>query len=223
MSYKVIITGGTGMVGEGVLIECLAHPDISEVLSVSRKPCGIKHPKLKEYLVPDFMALKDGDPHFKDYDACFFCAGVSSVGMKEAEYTHITYQMTVHFAHVLQSLNPLLTFIYVSGAGTDSTEKGRVMWARVKGRTENTLAGMGFKKVYNFRPGFMKATEGQKHVLKLYNYLSWLYPVLKTVLPNGTSTLKQVGLAMINSLSRGYDKQVLTVKDIKELAKPAHT
>jgi uncharacterized protein YbjT (DUF2867 family) len=217
MDYKIIITGATGMVGEGVLLECLSHPRVSALLSVSRKPAGISHPKLKEYIVPDFLGLKEDDENMKGYDACFFCAGVSSIGMKEAEYSRITYDTTIHFARVLLHQNPQMTFIYVSGSGTDSTEKGRVMWARVKGKTENTLAAMPFKKVYNFRPGFMKLTPGQKNALKLYKYVGWLYPFLKLVLPNGTSTLKQVGQAMINILIKGSDRQVLEVKDINKL------
>ncbi len=136
MNYKVIITGATGMVGEGVLIECLAHPQISEVLSVSRRSTAMSHPKLKAYLVPDFLSLKEDDGNLNSYDACFFCAGISSVGMKEAEYSHITYDTTIHFAKVLLQQNPQMTFIYVSGKGTDSSEKSRFMWARVKGKTE---------------------------------------------------------------------------------------
>ena len=175
------------------------------------------HPKLKEYLVPDFLSLKEGDENLKGYDACFYCTGVSSVGMKEAEYSRITYDTTIHFANVLVQQNPEMTFIYVSGAATDGSEKGRVMWARVKGKTENALAKMPFKKVYNFRPGFMKPTPGQKNTLKMYTYIGWMYPFFKTVFPNSTSTLKQVGRAMINSLINGPDKQTLEVKDIKQL------
>ncbi|MES2381599.1 MAG: NAD-dependent epimerase/dehydratase family protein [Bacteroidota bacterium] len=217
MSYKVIVTGATGMVGEGVLIECLAHPQVSEVLSVSRKSNGMTHPKLKEYLVPDFLSMKIDDENVRGYDACFFCAGVSSIGMKEEEYNRITFDTTVHFAKVLLQQNPQMTFIYVSGASTDSTEKGRQMWARVKGKTENTLAQMPFKKVYNFRPGFMKLTPGQKNALPLYKYIGWMYPILKAIFPNSASTLAQVGQAMINSLIIGSDKQILEVRDINEL------
>lgn len=217
MNYKIIITGATGMVGEGVLMECLAHPQITEVLSVSRKPNGMSHPKLKEYLVPDFLSLKEDDEHLKGYDACFFCAGVSSVGMKEPEYTRMTYDTTVHFAKVVLHQNPQLTFTYVSGAGTDSTEKGKSMWARVKGKTENALLSMPFKNVYNFRPGFMKLTPGQKNALKAYKYFAWLYPFLKVVFPNGVSTLKQVGQAMIKSFINGSDRSILEVKDINKL------
>jgi hypothetical protein len=218
MNYKVIITGTTGMVGEGVLIECLDYPQISEVLSVSRKPTGMSHPKLKEYIVPDFLNLKENDEQLKGYDACFYCAGVSSIGMKEAEYSRITFDTTIHFAKVLLHQNPEMTFIYVSGGGTDSSEKGRLMWARVKGKTENVLSGMPFKKVHNFRPGFMKATPGQKNTLKMYKYVGWMYPFLKIVFPNGTSTLKQVAQAMIKCLTIGSNKQILEVRDINELS-----
>ena len=216
MEIKIIITGATGMVGEGVLLECLANPHVSEVLSVSRKSTAMSHPKLKEYLVPDFLSLKDDDKNLRGYDACFFCAGISSVGMKEAEYSRITYDTTVHFAKVALQQNPQLDFIYVSGSGTDSSEKGRLMWARVKGRTENALSKMPFRKVYLFRPGFMKLTPGQKNALKIYKYIGWMYPFLKLVLPNGTSTLKQVGQAMINSVVTGSDKQILEVRDINK-------
>jgi len=217
MAYKVIITGTTGMVGEGVLIECLAHPQISAILSVSRKPCGIKHDKLQEYLMSDFLNLANNDENLKGYDACFFCAGVSSIGMSEVDYTRTTFDVTVHFAKVLLHENPNMTFIYVSGASTDSSEQGRSMWARVKGRTENTLAMMPFKKVHNFRPGFMKLTAGQKNAVPLYKYFAWMYPLLKLISPNSVSTLQQVGRAMINTLTVGSDKQIMEVTDINAL------
>jgi nucleoside-diphosphate-sugar epimerase len=191
MNYKLIITGATGMVGEGVLLECLAHPRVSEVLSVSRKSNGMKHPKLKEYLVADFLSLKNDDEKLKGYDACFFCAGVSSIGMKEDDYSRITYDTTLHFANVALQQNPNMTFIYVSGASTDSSEKGKIMWARVIGKTENAL--------------------------KAYKYFAWMYPILKALVPDRVSTLKQVGLAMMNALIIGSDKQILEVKDINEL------
>lgn len=215
---KIILTGATGMVGEGVLLECLAHPEVEHVLCVSRKPTNRSHPKLKEYIVADFLVLKEEDANLKGYDACFFCAGVSSLGMKEAEYTRITYDITLHFAQVVQRQNPQMSFIYVSGAGTDSSEKGRVMWARIKGRTENDLLKMPFKQLYNFRPAFMKATPGQKNLLPMYRYIGWLYPLLKAIWPNAVSTLRQVGLAMINATLKGYPKNVLEVRDIKALA-----
>lgn len=217
MNFKIIITGTTGMVGEGVLLECLADPRITEVLSVSRKPNGRSHPKLKEYIVGDFLNLKEDDAKLKGYNACLFCAGVSSIGMKEADYSRITYDTTIHFAKMVLQQNPQMSFVYVSGAGTDSSEKGQSMWARVKGRTENALAQMPFKKVYNFRPGFMKLTPGQKNALKMYKYLGWMYPFFKLVLPNGTSTLKQVGQAMINCVINGEGKEIMEVRDINKM------
>jgi len=219
---KVIITGATGMVGEGVLLECLEHPAIDQVLIVNRKPYRgkqPKHPKLKECIVPDFLDLDGVASQLTGYDACFYCAGVSSAGMSESEYSHITYDVTMHFARTLASLNPAMTFIYVSGALTDSSEKGRVMWARVKGKTENALMRSGFRNVYNFRPGFMKATPGQQNIKWYYNLIGWLYPLLRVFLPNQVSTMRDVGLAMINSVLKGYPKQVLEIRDINELAK----
>jgi uncharacterized protein YbjT (DUF2867 family) len=214
---KIIITGTTGMVGEGVLFECLAHPQITEVLSVSRKPSGVTHPKLKEYIVPDFLALQENDEKLKGYDACFFCAGVSSVGMKESEYTRITYNTTLNFAKAVNP-NPQMSFVYVSGSGTDSSEKGKLMWARVKGKTENDLMKLPFKQVFAFRPGFMIATEGQRNVLKYYKYISWLIPVMKLVFPNIINSLRQVGQAMIYAARYGYEKNVVEVKDITILS-----
>jgi len=217
MSYKIIITGVTGMAGEGVLLECLSHPEILEILAVSRKPIGKSHPKLKEYLIPDFLQLPDDDNRLMGYDACSFWAGISSIGMKEPVYSRITYDTTIHFARAILKQNPGMTFIYISGAGTDSSEKGRVMWARVKGKTENALTKMGFKKVYIFRPGFMKLTAGQKNALPMYKYVGWMYPFFKFILPNSTSTLAQVGRAMINSLITGSEKTILEVRDINKM------
>lgn len=151
---KVVITGVTGMVGEGVLLECLEHPNIREVLSVSRRPSGRVHTKLKEYIVPDFLSLLENDEKLTGYDACFYCAGISSVGVKEPTYRQVTYDTTMAFAKALNP-NPGMTFIYVSGAGTDSSEKGRIMWARVKGKTENELMQLPFKQSIGFRPAFM--------------------------------------------------------------------
>lgn len=214
---KIIITGTTGMVGEGVLIECLEHP---QVTSVSRRLTGFTHPKLKEYIVPDFLSLKEHDERLKGYDACFFCAGVSSVGMKEAEYTLITYDMTLNFAKAVNP-NPRMSFVYVSGGGTDSTEKGRAMWARVKGRTENDLMKLPFKQAFAFRPGFMESTDKQRNISQYYKYISWLFPVIKIVLPNIITTMSQVGQAMIYAAQFGYEKNVVEVKDIRILAERA--
>lgn len=219
MEMKVIITGATGMVGEGVLIECLKHPDVKQVLMVNRHSFDFKHPKLKECIVPDFLQLDGFNDQLSSYDACFYCAGISSVGMDEAKYSLITYDTTMHFAQKLVALNPAMTFNYVSGALTDSSENGRVMWARVKGKTENSLMKLPFKKVYNFRPGFMKATLGQKNIKSYYKYIGALYPLLRILFPNQVSTLREVGLAMINTILKGSSTQILEVKDINALGK----
>src|ERR1700744_361980 len=196
---RAIVTGATGMVGEGVLIECLQHPEVEAVLGINRKPCGVTHSKLKEIIHKDFFDLSAIEGQLAGYNACYFCLGVSSVGMKEPEYYKLTHTLTLNVAQTLSRLNPGMTFCYVSGASTDSTEKGKSMWARVKGKTENDLAKLPFKQVFAFRPGYMKATEGQKNTPSLYKYLGWLYPVFKILTPNMTSTLAQVGQAMINA------------------------
>ena len=207
------------MVGEGVLHECLQHPDVDRVLIINRKPSGMTHPKLKEIVHSNFHDLSVIEDELKPYNACFFCLGVSAVGMKEAEYYHLTYELTLHVAETLLRQNPDMTFCYVSGSGTDSTEKGRQMWARVKGKTENDLMAMPFKKVYAFRPGYMQPTKGLKNTLSWYKYMAWLYPALRFLFPSFVTTLKELGLAMINVVKYDYEKQVLEVKDIVKLAK----
>lgn len=219
MGIKVIITGATGMVGEGVLLECLAHPEIEKVLIVNRKPSGFSHVKLKECIVSDFFKLDEVTAELTGYDACFYCAGISSNGMKESEYSYITYDTTMHFANTLIHFNPNMIFSFVSGSHTDSSEKGKVMWARVKGKTENALLKLAFKKEYNFRPGFMKPTKGQKNVKGYYKVISSMTPLLRLIFPNQISTMKEVGLAMINSALIGYPTQILEIEDIKKLAK----
>jgi hypothetical protein len=216
---KAIITGSTGMVGEGVLLECIHHPDVESVLAVNRRPCGVVHLKLKEIIHTDIFDLLPIESGLSGYNACFFCAGVSSVGMKEPEYTRITYDLTISFAETLSKLNPDMTFCYVSGAGTDSSEKGRIMWARVKGKTENDLMKLKFKDVYAFRPAFMKPNEGQKNAPAFYKYILWLYPVLHSLFPQFFGTLSDVGRAMISCAVFGSAKKVLEARDIAELAK----
>ncbi|SEJ63534.1 hypothetical protein SAMN05216327_114206 [Dyadobacter sp. SG02] len=211
---KAIVTGTTGMVGEGVLLECLENPDVESVLMINRRPLGMTHPKLKEIVHKDFHDVSPIENQLKGYNACYFCLGVSSVGMKEPEYRRITYDLTMHVAEVLSRQNPDMTFCYVSGASTDSTEKGSLMWARVKGKTENDLRKLPFDQVFAFRPGMMKATKGQKNLPTLYKLLGWLYPVVKAIFPNGASTLTQVGKAMIHVTKYGYDKNILEVEDI---------
>jgi nucleoside-diphosphate-sugar epimerase len=214
---KAIITGATGMVGEGVLLECLNHLDMEQILVINRKPGGVSHPKLREIIHKDFFDLQPIEQQLSGFNACFFCLGVSSVGMREEEYKHITFDLTLNVARVLVELNPQMTFCYVTGAGTDSSEKGRSAWARVKGMTENALLRL-FKHAYMFRPGFMKATRGQKNVKSYYRYIAWLYPIGRTLYPAGFCTLQEVGLAMIKAAGKGYAKQILEVKDIVALA-----
>jgi len=216
---KAIITGATGMVGEGVLHESLHHPAVESVLVINRKPCGVTHPKLAEIIHTDFYNLSAIESQLSGYNACFFCAGVSSVGMKEPEYTKVTYDLTMGFAKTLSRLNPDITFCYVSGAGTDSTEKGRMWWARVKGKTENDLMKLPFKAAYNFRPPFMLPTKGMKNTLPYYKYVTWLYPIARPIFPNYFITLKELGLAMVNSVLFGNERKVLEAKDIVELVK----
>ncbi|MEI7498898.1 MAG: NAD-dependent epimerase/dehydratase family protein [Bacteroidota bacterium] len=216
---KAIITGATGMVGEGVLHECLQHPDVESVLVINRKPCGITHPKLREIIHADFFDLRPIESQFSGCNVCFFSAGVSSVSIKEPEYTRITYVLTMGFARTLSRLNPQMTFCYISGAGTDSTEKGKMMWARVKGKVENDLMKIPFKAVYNFRPPFMLPTKGLKNTLPYYKYVTWIYPLARPLFPGYFITLKELGMAMINSILYGCDKKVLEAKDIVELAR----
>ena len=206
------------MVGEGVLHECLQHPDVKEVLVVGRRSCGIRDPRVKEILVQDFYDLSDVESNMIGYNSCFFCLGTSSVGKKEPEFYKTTYLLTMNFATVVASQNPDMIFCYISGAHTDSTEKGRTMWARVKGKTENDLMKLPFNKVYNFRPGILRPTRGLKHTLGFYKWLGWMLPVIKIFAPNSMSSLKELGLAMIGAASEGYEKNIIEVSDIKKIA-----
>ena len=214
---KAIITGVTGMVGEGVLLECLKDPSIERVLAVTRRPCGHTHPKLRELLVPDFRELAGVESELTGYDACFYCAGVSSVGLKEPEYTAITYDTPLHFAEVLARLNPGMVLVHVSGAHTDSSEQGKVMWARVKGKAENALARLPFKAVYNVRPSLMKPRPGQLHIKRAYRAMLVFYPLLNLFFPG--MPLSDVARGMINAVRLGAPKTVLEAEDMKELAR----
>jgi uncharacterized protein YbjT (DUF2867 family) len=212
---KVIITGATGMVGEGVLFECLENAAVAEVLIVNRRHYDKQHPKLKELVVPDFFQLDKYAAEIAGYDACFFCAGISSVGMKEDKFRHITYDTTLAFAQSLLKVNSNMVFTYVSGAHTDSSEKGRVMWARVKGKTENDLAKLPFKAEYNFRPGGMLPFDGQQNWKPVYK---WIVKGIRFFAPKIVLTMQQVGRAMINAATKGYTKNILEVSDIRTLA-----
>lgn len=212
---KVIITGTTGMVGEGVLFECLQNSKVSEILSISRKEITVNQPKLKQLIVQDFTKLDDYKTEISGYDACFFCAGISSVGMKEDQFAQITYDTTIAFAKTVLANNPNLTFCYVSGRGTDSTEQGKTMWARVKGKTENELMKMPFKNEFNFRPAAMLPFPNQQYVNKFYTFIA---NVFKIFTPSSVLTLSEVGKAMINAVDKNGVKANLEIKDIKALS-----
>ena len=219
---RVIITGATGMIGEGVLYECIHSDLVDKILVVTRNPTGYSDAKLTEVVHSDFFDISSIQNQLNGYNACFFCLGVTSLGKNEAEYTRLTYTLTMNFAKTLAELNPDMTFCYVSGAGTDSTEKGKTMWARVKGRTENDLMKLPFKKTYNFRPGgiqpFLPLRPSQTYY-KTLRYLGWLLTVIKVFAPNAVISLKEIAHAMINVSLKGYAKQILEVRDIKMLAK----
>ena len=218
---KVIITGATGMVGEGVLYECLQHPDVEKVLVITRKPSGYTHPKLTEIIHSDLSDITPLSDSLKGYNACYFCMGVTSLGKKEPEYTKLTYTLTLNFAGTLASLNTGMTFCYISGAGTDSTEKGRTMWARVKGRTENDLLKLPFKRVYNFRPGgiipFLPLKPTQTFY-KTYKYTKWILSLMKMFTPQYVISLKELAAAMIQASLTRYSTPVVEMKDMKVLA-----
>lgn len=217
---KVLITGASGMVGEGVLTECLLHPEVAEIVVLTRKTTGIDHPKLKEIIRNDFFNLFSIRDQLTNFDACYFCLGISSVGISPDQYYRTTYTLTMHVAELLAQASPQAVFCYVSGAGTDSSEQGRIRWARVKGQTENHLMKLPFKAVYAFRPGFMKPSPGAKNVKSIYTYINWFYPIGRRLFPNGYCTLRELGLSMINITLHGYGKKVIEGRDIIALAAP---
>ncbi len=219
MKIRAIITGATGMVGEGVLHECLLHRDVEAVLSISRKTCGMRHAKLKEILHQDFSDFSGIEGELSGYNAGFFCMGVTSLGKSEVRYQHLTYDLTMALARPLARLNPDMTVCYVSGMGTDSSEKGRIMWARVKGKTENDLMKLPFRGAYMFRPGFIRPTAGLKRTHGFYCVLDPFFPLGNLLFPNALLSLREIGLAMINSVSAKPEKRVLEVPDIAALAR----
>lgn len=214
---NVIITGATGMVGEGVLQECLKNDVVEKVLIINRKKYDLQHPKLKQVVVPDILQIDELGDELLEYNACYFCAGVSSIGMSEEDYTKLTYDLTLNFANKLLSKNADMTFCYVSGSGTDSSEIGKTMWARVKGKTENDLLNLPFKAVFNFRPAFMRPSPGAKNVKGILKIITALYPILRPFNKSYFLTLEEVAKAMIVVTLNGYNKNILEVQDISFL------
>src|SRR5688572_14624678 len=219
---NVVIFGATGMVGAAALLECFADPRVASVLVVTRSPTGRSHPKLREVVHPDFFNYDTLREPFAACDACFFCLGASSIGMSEAAYARVTYDLTMAAARVMVAANPRMTFCYVSGVGTDSTERGRTMWARVKGKTENALLALPFKAAFMFRPGYIQPVGGVRSrtgwVQASYTVIAPFYPILRRLMPNATTTTANLGRALIQVAETGYPKPVLYSQDMNRLA-----
>jgi uncharacterized protein YbjT (DUF2867 family) len=220
---KVLIFGATGMVGQGVLRECLLDPDIEVVQTVGRSATGVKHAKLRELVRPDLLRYAEIEAELAGFDACFFCLGVSSFGMSEAQYERLTYGLTMAAAETLSRLNPDMTFVYVSGAGTDSSEKGRVMWARVKGKTENALLRLPFKAAYMFRPAGIQPMHGERSKTTAYRVAYRLarplVSLLRHVFPRYIVTTEEIGRAMIRVARSGAQRRILESSDIGDCAR----
>jgi uncharacterized protein YbjT (DUF2867 family) len=220
---KVVVFGATGMVGQGVMRECLLDPGITSVIAVGRRQGGQRHEKLRDLVVADVADLSSIEGQLGGLDACFFCLGVSSLGMNEADYTRVTYELTMSVARTLLKVSPGLTFVFVSGASTDSTEQGKTMWARVKGKTENALLAMPFKAKYMFRPGFIRPLHGIKAgtrwVRAVYAAMAPLTPLIKALAPGSVTSTEAIGRAMIEVARRGAPKAVLETVDIEAVAK----
>jgi len=218
---KVLVFGATGMVGQGVLLECLKDPEVELAVTVGRTPTGIRDPKLREIVHRDLTNYAGMEDSLAGFDACFFCLGVASSGMKEADYTRVTYGFATAAAETLGQVNPGMTFVFVSGSGTDSTEKGWRMWARVKGRTENALLRLPLN-AYMFRPGFIEPMDGIQSKTpmyrKFYTVAGPLFPLMRRVMPNQVLSTRQIGQAMLGVARRGYAKQVLEARDIRAAA-----
>jgi uncharacterized protein YbjT (DUF2867 family) len=219
---NALLFGASGMVGQGVLRECLLDPDVVRIFTVVRRPTQRAHAKLTEVVQPDLATLASIEPQLTGFDACFFCAGVSALGMSEQEYTRATYDLTLGVAKTLLRTSPDLTFVYVSGAGTDGSEKGRMMWARVKGRTENALLSMPFREAYMFRPGAIMPLHGIRSSTRWYNVayaaIRPIYPLLRRVAPTMITTTEQLGRAMLAVARNGYATHVLEMADINRLS-----
>ena len=219
---NVVLFGATGMVGAGVLLECFADPRVTSVLVITRSPTGRSHSKMREVIHQDFFDFESLRAEFSACDACFFCLGITSIGLSEAAYTRVTYDIAIAAAREMVAANPLMTFCFVSGVGTDSTEQGRTMWARVKGKTENAILGLGFKAAYMFRPGYIQPIGDVQSktgwVQTAYDITRPLYPLINRLLPNNSTTTSNLGRAMIQVAAAGYSKRVLYSADFNTLA-----
>ena len=219
MKINVILFGATGMVGEGVLLEILNHQEVESILIIVRRPSGFIHTRVKEIIHTDFFEYTSIEDQLKGYDACFFCLGTTSIGKKEIEYTLATYDLTMSAAQTLCKQNPEMIFCYVSGYGTDSSETGKSMWARVKGKTENDLMKLPFKAVFNFRPGFIKPIKGQERAFKIAQVFGLIYPLLNLLFSKFVCSMEDIGCAMIYVSTKGYSKNILENRDITKLGK----
>jgi hypothetical protein len=222
MKIRTILFGSTGMIGQGVLLECLENTSVESVLVINRQTCGVIHPKLKEIIHTDLFDLSGLTVEMTGYNTCFFCLGVSSAGLSENDYQKITYDLTLSVAKAVSDLNKEMTFCYISGAGTDSSEKGKIMWARVKGKTENTLLTLPFKKAYMFRPGFIQPMNGIKSKTKLYNTMYLVFKPVYFVLKYFDSIVTNTqifGKAMIYTVLTGSEKSILENKDINKIVR----
>jgi hypothetical protein len=216
---NVLITGSTGMVGEGVLLVCLQNPAIEKITIVNRRSLGLTHPKLTEIVHPDFYDLSPIEDKLTGFDACFFCLGVSSIGIDQEEYYRVTYTLTMHFGETLSRLNPNLVFCYVTGAGTDETGKSRFQWARVKGQTENDLEKLPFKALYRYRFGFVRPVHGQQHAKSFYKYINWVLPFGQFFSPDAYNALEEVALSMIYVTLYGSNEKKIAGKAISRHAR----
>jgi hypothetical protein len=219
---KVVLFGATGMIGQAVLRECLTDRDVTAVLSIGRRPSGAQHAKLRDIVHDDLIDVGAIEAQLAGYDACLFCLGSTSVGMTEAEYTRVTYDVAMAAATALSRQSPGMTFVFISGRGTDASEQGKTMWARVKGKTENAIARLPFKATYMFRPGYIQPVHGEKSrtawTRNTYLLAGWLYPLWKLLFPNYVSTTEGLARAMLAVAKRGADKHVLEVRDINRVA-----
>lgn len=222
---RILLFGATGMVGQGVLRECLRATDVDEVVAIGRSPSGASDPKLRDLVQADLFDYRGIEKQLGGFDACFFCIGVTSFRMDEASYTHLTYDMTVAAASTLARLNPGMSFVYVSGSGADSSEIGKTMWARVRGRIENTLARLPFKRVHVIRPGAIQpkhgATSRTRAYRMIYPLIAPILPIFRALMPHTVATTETIGRALLELARRGYAKTVLETRDIEEVARRA--